>query len=54
MAQTTVTLKVSEFPGVIAGLRRAIAERLRSEADGEPEFVASKLRKIAADFEAGQ
>lgn len=47
-------IRIADAPEVIAGLRRLLADRLRAEAEGEPEFVASKLRRIAADFEAGQ
>lgn len=53
VASTTLNINLSDMPEAIAGLRRALANRLRSEAEGEPEFIAAKLRRIAAEFEVG-
>ncbi len=49
----TIKLSIEDMPKVLAGIRREIANMLRAEAEGEPEFVASKLREIAARFESG-
>jgi hypothetical protein len=48
-----LTVRLADFPAVVWGLTHQLAEILREEAEGEPEFVARRLRGIAASFEAG-
>jgi hypothetical protein len=48
-----VTLDILNLPELIATLRCEMAARLRSLADGEPEFVRRKFNDAAALFEIG-
>ena len=53
MAAATIRVNLGDMPAIVWRLRQAMADVLRAEAEGEPEFTARKLREIAARFEAG-
>lgn len=48
-----VVLRVEGMPELMANLRHQMAEILRDEAEGEPEFVRVRLLHAAAVFETG-
>jgi hypothetical protein len=55
MATSTVTIDVKNIPELVHCVMAQCAERLREEADSEADpRIASRLREIAASFEAGQ
>lgn len=53
MAVARISLDLLNCPRLIADLRREMANLLRREADGEPEFVRRKLFRCAEAFESG-
>lgn len=48
----TMSLKCDVTPEVTWQLTRALANLLRREAEGEPEFLRRRIEEIAAKFEA--
>jgi len=52
MANSTIEIKVTQWPELIWCIRDEIVKRLREEADSEADpRVALKLKKVALDFE---
>lgn len=49
----TISIRLEDSPKLVFGLSQSLADLLREEAEGEPEFVRKKLESVAAKFEAG-
>lgn len=48
-----IVVRLEDFPETLAALRAEMANLLREEAKGEPEFVVRKLEECALAFETG-